>query len=162
MKSLELPLVHSAENFIGKPNFNHYLVPFHSFLASDKIDIKLLRNMPKFNGEANENFNSWVLGVKMVISDYGAFCTEAQRFAAVRTHIGGRAREIVYHGGEIDNVQELLCQMEKTYDRDSREILADAKQHKDESLRVYATRLKTNLKLVGWGSDDAATPSVVH
>ena len=147
---------------LGKHNFNYNTNPLTDRLISDKADLKLLCNMPKFNGEAQDNFNSWAFGVKMVIQDYGAGCTEAQKLAAVRTHIGGRAREIVYHCGEIHTVQELLFQMDKTYARDSREVLADAKQHKDESVRVYATRLKTNLKLLGWSSDDAAKSSVVH
>jgi hypothetical protein len=154
----------SSNEYQGKLDFDSNAVLFNSqpTFAIDKSDINMIRNMPKFNGEPNENFNSWVLGVKMVIQDYGTKCTEAQKLAAVRTHIGGRAREIVYHCGAIDNVHELLLHMEKTYARDSREILADTKQHKDESVRVYATRLRTNLKLLGWGSDDSKIPSVVH
>lgn len=123
---------------------------------------RLLRYMPSFNGKADDNYDSYVIGVRETIESYGLQCTEKEKLSAIRVKIGGDAREVLASSGIISSVEALLNTLHLTYGRDQRKTIADVKQKSDETVRIYANRLRMNLKMLGWvGIDDPDRPNIV-
>ena len=128
---------------------------------SKQLD-RMLRYMPTFNGKADENYDSYVIGVRQTLDAYANDCSEGEKLSAIRVKIGGDAREVLASSGTISSVEDLLSTMHVTYGRDQRTTIADVKQKVDETVRMFANRLRMNLKLLGWvGVDDSNKPNIV-
>ena len=128
--------------------------------ALDRQLDRMLRYMPEFNGKAEENFESYVLGAKAALV-YGVDCTVGQKLDAIKVRIGGDAREVLANCGKIETISELFSALHDTYGKDERSLIADVKQKPNEPVRVFATRLRSNLKILGWGCHDANKPNLV-
>ncbi len=121
---------------------------------------RMLRHMPEFNGKANDNFESYIVGVDAALV-YGVGCTEKQKLAAVKIKIGGDARQVLANFGTVETVAKLISVMRETYGQDQRSLIADVKQKSNEPVRVFATRLRSILAILGWSSNDSQKPSLV-
>jgi hypothetical protein len=115
---------------------------------------RMLRYMPSFNGKVDENYDSYVIGVRQALESYATFCTEDEKLSAIRVKIGGDAREILASSGPITSVEGLLSSMHITYGRDQRTTIADVKQKAEETVRMFANRLRMSLKMLGWVADE--------
>ena len=134
--------------------------PNRQSTSLDRSLDRMLRHMPEFNGKPDDNFESYLIGVEDALV-YGIGCTEAQRFNAVKVKIGGDAREVLAHCGIINSVTDLLAAMHQTYGKDQRSLIADVKQKISEPVRVFALRLRSILKILGWGHHDSQKPNLV-
>ena len=146
----------------GLDPFSHRYSHSHENSSSERHRIldRMIRHMPEFNGKADDNFESYIVGVDAALV-YGSGCTEEQKLAAVKIKIGGDARQVLANCGAVGTVAELISVMRETYGQDQRSLIADVKQKANEPVKVFATRLKTNLKILGWGTTDAQTPNLV-
>ena len=123
---------------------------------------RMLRYMPSFNGKVDENYDSYVIGVRQTLESYAKFCTEEEKLSAIRVKIGGDAREVLASSGLITSVEGLLSTMHITYGRDQRTTIADVKQKAEETVRMFANRLRMSLKMLGWVADeDPNKPNIV-
>lgn len=123
---------------------------------------RMLRYMPSFNGKADENYDSYVIGVRQTLDAYAKGVSEEEKLSAIKVKIGGDAREVLASSGTILTVESLISTMNDTYGRDQRTTIADVKQKPEETVRMFANRLRMNLKLLGWvGVDDPNKPNIV-
>jgi hypothetical protein len=123
---------------------------------------RMIRYMPSFNGKVDENYDSYVIGVRQTLEAYAIGCSEEEKLNAVRVKIGGDAREVLASSGTISSVEALLSTMHATYGRDQRTTISEVKQKLNETVRMFANRLRMNLKLLGWvGVDDPNKPNIV-
>ena len=121
----------------------------------------MLRSMPKFKGGPDENFNAWMLNTK---SNF-ATCWKlslSQKIEAILIKVEGYPRELLDNIGEIQSDEQCFEILKKTYGKDQRFLLANTKQMPDESVKVFASRLKTNLNLLGISSTDSDKSNFVH
>lgn len=138
------------------PPIFHPMGLYHPLYNPSTAEVQtLLKIMPTFNGKVNDSFDSWVLGTKSALK-YGPNCTEKQKLDAVIIKISGDAREMVNSSGEIRTVESLFVEMRRTYGRDKRAILANARQKADETVKMFSMRLRTTMQNLGWmeNSDD--------
>ena len=154
----------SFNSTIVSPNDSHgisYLKPRQedsdSHLKSE-VD-RLLKNLPKFKGGDDENFNSWMLNTKSGLKL--SHCTEQEKINIILMKIEGYPREILENMGEFESVESIFEYLKPTYGKDQRLILASLRQLPDESVRLYSIRLKTNLKFLGIRSNDAAQSNLI-
>ena len=128
---------------------------------SKQLD-RLLRYIPAFNGRADENYDSYVIGIRQTLEAYANDCSEDEKLSAVRVKIGGDAREVLASSGTISSVEALINAMHVTYGRDQRTTIAEIKQKSEETVRMFSNRLRMNLKLLGWvGFEDPLKPNIV-
>ena len=108
---------------------------------------RLIKNLPKFKGEENENFSSWVLNTKLGLDM--SSCSDSEKVKIVLFKVEGYPREILNNMNNIDTVDRIFETLQATYGTDQRSILSSIKQLPDESVKVFSTRLKINLTLLG-------------
>ena len=70
--------------------------------------------MPNFNGEPNDNFETWVLRVKIVLK-YGEICSERQKLNAILTKVGGYAQQVIDNTIQVSTVEDLFKILRTTY-----------------------------------------------
>jgi len=128
------------------------------FHPKSEVD-RLLKNLPKFKGGDDENFNSWMLNTKSGLKL--SHCTEQEKINIVLMKIEGYPREILENMGEFESVESIFEYLKPKYGKDQRDILSSLRQLPDESVRVYCIRLKTNLKLLGIRSNDADQSNLI-
>jgi hypothetical protein len=120
---------------------------------------RMLKIMPSFKGDSDDNFESWQLSVKQCLS-YGRNCSEQQKLDVVRTKIGGHALQTLEHEGELNTIEAVFKSLKKTYGKDQRAIISNVKQLPTETVKLYSVRLKNNLRELGI-KEDPASPSVI-
>ena len=144
----------------GVAAFKHHETPLGSHtefagIKSFSVGDRLIKTLPKFKGGDDENFNSWVLNTRSGLKR--STCSENEKIDIVLMKIEGYPREILDNIGEFESVECIFDALKSTYGRDQRSILSSIRQFPDESVRVYSTRLKMNLKLLGIRSDDESS-----
>ena len=71
--------------------------------ASEKEIDRMLKVMPYFNGDSNDNFESRVLSARKTLS-YGKHCTEEQKLDVILTKVRGNAFETSENCGILNTV----------------------------------------------------------
>ena len=112
----------------------------------DRAIDRMLKSMPNFNGEPSDNFETWVLRVKIVL-EYGEICSERQKLNAILTKVGGYAQQVIDNSIQVSTVEDLFKILRTTYGKDERTILSNIKQTAGESVKLFSVRLKNNLRL---------------
>ena len=170
-KILELTnYVDAMKNTKTIDNQNNFVPSFLSLssiqspLAISQKDIqkeidRMLKIMPSFNGDSEDNFESWHLSVKQCFS-YGRNCSEQQKLDVVLAKIGGQALQTLEHEGELKTIETVFKSLKKTYGQDQRAIISNVKQLTMETVKLYSVRLKNNLRDLGIVVDHA-NPGVV-
>ena len=120
---------------------------------------RMLKVMPIFKGDSNDNFESWVLSVKNSLS-YGYHCSEEQKVDVVMTKVRDYALQALEYSGEKKTVEMVIQALKKTYGKDQRAIISNMKQLPTESVKLFSVRLKNNLRALGI-SEDSVNPSLV-
>jgi hypothetical protein len=127
--------------------------------ASEKEIDRMLKVMPYFNGDSNDNFESWVLSARKTLS-YGKNCTEEQKLDVILTKVRGNALETLEHCGILNTVDLVFSALKKTYGKDQRALISNVKQLSTESVKLFSVRLKNNLRALGI-VEDTSNPSVI-
>jgi hypothetical protein len=127
-------------------------------MGEKEID-RMLKIMPYFNGDSGDNFESWVLGAKKILS-YGKNCTEEQKLDVVLTKVRGNALETLEYCGSLNTVDLVFSNLRKNYGRDQRAIISNLKQLSNESVKLFSIRLKINLRALGI-VEAASNPSFI-
>jgi len=68
---------------------------------------RMLKVMPIFRGDSNDNFESWVLSVKNSLS-YGYHCSEEQKVDIVMTKVRDYALQALEYSGEKKTVEMVI------------------------------------------------------
>jgi hypothetical protein len=96
---------------------------------------------------------------QLPIDGFGHGCTEQEKLTVVEAKIMGDARELL--GNEpLSTVEGLLSSLQVTYGKDYRSTIMDVKQKFDESVRLFAHRLRACLRTMGW-VDNPDKPNLV-
>ena len=127
-------------------------------MGEKEID-RMLKVMPYFNGDSGDNFESWVLSARKIIS-YGKNCTEEQKLDVVLTKVRGNALETLEYCGNLNSVDLVFSNLKKTYGKDQRALISNLKQLSNESVKLFSVRLKNNLRALGI-VEVASNPSVI-
>ena len=127
-------------------------------MREKEID-RMLKVMPYFNGDSGDNFESWVLSAKKILS-YGKNCTEEQKLDVVLTKVRGNALETLEYCGSLNTVDLVFSNLKKIYGKDQRAIISNLKQLSNESVKLFSIRLKNNLRVLGI-VEVASNPSVI-
>jgi hypothetical protein len=127
-------------------------------MREKEID-RMLKVMPYFNGDSGDNFESWVLSAKKILS-YGKNCTEEQKLDVVLTKVRGNVLETLEYCGSLNTVDLVFSNLKKIYGKDQRAIISNLKQLSNESVKLFSIRLKNNLRVLGI-VEVASNPSVI-
>ena len=101
------------------------------------------RQLVNFNGRSDENYNSWVTNVKMILEQYPQL-TEKEKITIVLTKLGETARQIAEQSGRI-SVSDIILSLNRAYTRKHLALLGQTKQDIDENVQDFANRLQENL-----------------
>ena len=151
----------TSDNFV--PSSSSSLLIQQSLSISQKeiqkeID-RMLKIMPSFNGDSEDNFESWQLSAKQCFS-YGRNCSEQQKIDVVLAKIGGHAIQTLEYEGELNTIETIFKSLKRTYGQDQRAIISQVKQLPTETVKLYSVRLKNNLRDLGICVDHA-NPGVI-
>jgi len=151
----------TSDNFV--PSSSSSLLIQQSLSISQKeiqkeID-RMLKIMPSFNGDSEDNFESWQLSTKQCFS-YGRNCSEQQKIDVVLAKIGGHAIQTLEYEGELNTIETIFKSLKRTYGQDQRAIISQVKQLPTETVKLYSVRLKNNLRDLGICVDHA-NPGVI-
>jgi hypothetical protein len=111
-------------------------------MGEKEID-RMLKVMPYFNGDSGDNFESWVLSARKIIS-YGKNCTNEQKLDVVLTKVRGNALETLEYCGNLNSVDLVFSNLKKTYGKDQRALISNLKQLSNESVKLFSVLLKNN------------------
>ena len=121
-------------------------------MPNEKEIFEHIQLMPKFAGSNGENFHAWVLNTKMFLSRCPS-SSEEEKKLTVLLKLEGSAREIVDSVKDISSAYDIFKALEPTYGQDHRTILASTLQMPGENVKIYLSRLKTSLRLIGFNND---------
>ena len=113
---------------------------------------RLLKRMSKFSGTALENFNAWMLNTNTHLSEY-SHLSEEQKRKIVILKLDGYPREIVERMGVSCTIKDIFLALGQTYGQDKASLLASIRQLPEETVKVYWSRLKTTLNILGYQED---------
>ena len=120
-------------------NANQHLTKSDIF---DKI-----KQMPKFSGNGGENFGTWQISAKDFLDRF-EFESEATKVKALLCRIEGYARQAIEAmRPEIRTIKDVFESLKVTYGQDERNLLYNCNQKQDETVKIYYSRLLTNLKI---------------
>lgn len=141
---------------------SNYDIPQASSTSRDaeRAQDRMLKNIPKFRGESDENFTAWVMNAQIGLK-LGAVCSESEKIEAILIKVEGCAREILGDIRLIQRVEDIFDKLNKTFGLDQRTLLANTKQNVDESVKVYSNRLRTYLNLLDIGTANNAKSDIV-
>ncbi len=121
----------------------------HSSSHINKFDYsKITKNLPRFRGQDDDHFEAWMTNVRLFLREQCEHLTEHQKVTAVLLRIEGYPRFIL-SGKDFKSVKDIFKALKHTYGQDELTMLANIRQLPEESVRVYYSRLKTNLGLLG-------------
>lgn len=140
------PVVKPLTNKIALNNFMDSITGTVKTNSRSEIN-RLIRILPKFKDGDAENVSSWVQNTKLGLSL--SDCSEAEMFKIVLFKVEGYPREILENMHGINTVENIFETLQNIYGQDQRSILSNIKQLTDESVKVFSSRLKINLSLLG-------------
>ena len=128
---------------------------------SQSQEINMLhKRMQKFSGLPNENFNAWAMNSTMHLQEYPNL-TEDQKVKVILFKLDGYPREIVA-SKSLTTVDEIFQTLKATYGQNVSSLLASVTQLPDEPVKIYLSRLKTTLSMLGYNEDtDPNSPNEV-
>ena len=112
-----------------------------------------MKHIPKFSGTSAENFDTWVLNTKLYLNHFKNTSPEDKKDALL-FRIEGYARQIIEQaissgiGNDFTTPEEILTCLAKTYGEDPRALQCTL-QLPQESVKIYLSRLRTNLSIIG-------------
>ena len=111
---------------------------------------KITKNIPKFKGAPDDHFEAWMTNVDLYLRSQCSTLTDYQRLTAVLLKIEGYPR-LILQGirKNLKSVKDIFKALKQTYGQDELTMLANIRQLPDEAVRIYYSRLKTNLGLLG-------------
>ena len=111
---------------------------------------KISKNIPKFKGGPDDHFEAWMTNVDLYLRNQCSTLTENQKLTAVLLKIEGYPR-LILKGikKNLKSVKDIFKALKQTYGQDELTMLANIRQLPEEPVRVYYSRLKTNLGLLG-------------
>ena len=129
---------------------------------SPSREINMLhKRMPKFSGLPNENYNAWAMNSTMHLGEYPNL-TEEQKVKVILFKLDGYPREIVANKN-LTTVSEIFQILNVTYGQNVSSLLASVRQLPDEPVKIYLSRLKTTLSMLGYKEEtDPNSPNEVY
>jgi len=110
----------------------------------------MTKAMQIFKGAADDHFETWEENTKLYLKQYSNI-PEDKKVTAVLLKIHGYPRMILrQHHPNLKSLDELFNALRPTYGADEFTMMNEIKQLQDESVRVFFSRLKTNLHLLGY------------
>jgi hypothetical protein len=110
----------------------------------------MTKSMQVFKGSPDDHFETWEENTRLYLEKQCPGSTEDQRITAVKLKIQGYPRMILRQHPNIATLDDIFDALRPTYGADEITMLNEIKQMADESVRVYFSRLKTNLHLLGY------------
>ena len=102
-----------------------------------------------FRGGANDHFETWEGNTRLLLSEKGSNLTERQKVTEVILKIEGPPRMILMNYPNLTTLDQVFHALRPTYGADELTMLNETKQLPEERVKVYYSRLKTNLQLLG-------------
>ena len=128
------------------PTSSHMIEPTN---YPKKNDIFNIKQLPKFSGEIADNFESWVSTSKLLLSKLTGVSSEDKK-DLVLLRVQGNARQVLEPEiSKFRSPDEIFQCLTLTYGRDLRTIMNNTTQSVQEPVRMYISRLRTNLSLIG-------------
>lgn len=111
---------------------------------------KITKNIPKFRGTPDDHFEAWMTNVGLYLRNQCSALTEKQKLTAVLLKVEGYPR-LILKGirKNLKTVKDIFKALKQTYGQDELTMLTNIRQLPEEAVRVYYSRLKTNLGLLG-------------
>ena len=145
-----------VEPSIASTGFTPGYTPDNQLLGHGSIIRKyerdhLIKSLPKFKGSNNENFNSWEFSTKLELEL--SQCTEREKIVILLMKIEGYPRKILDNMDAIESIESIFEALRPSYGKDQMSILSGVRQLQNEPIKIYSTRSRTNLQLLGILSD---------
>ena len=110
----------------------------------------MTKSMQVFKGSSEDHFETWKENTRLYLDKQCPTGSEDQKMTAVKLKIQGYPRMILKQHPNITTLDGIFDALRPTYGADEITMLNEIKQTSDESVRVYFSRLKTNLHLLGY------------
>ena len=110
----------------------------------------MTKSMQVFKGSSEDHFETWEENTRLYLDKQCPNSSEDQKMTAVKLKIQGYPRMILKQHPNITTLDGIFDALRPTYGADEITMLNEIKQTSDESVRVYFSRLKTNLHLLGY------------
>ncbi len=142
----------SEDILVSSDNSSEFELPTAAEPKFTNFDYsKITKNLPRFRGTDDDHFEAWMANVRLFLREQCAHLTDHQKVTAVLLRIEGYPRFIL--SGiikSLKSVKDIFKALKQTYGQDELTMLANIKQLPDETVRVYYSRMKTNLGLLGY------------
>jgi len=111
----------------------------------------MTKSMQVFKGAADDHFETFEENTRLYLNTQYPYAPEETKVTAVLLKIQGYPRMILrQHHPYLKTLDELFNALRPTYGADEFTMINETKQLPDESVRVFFSRLKTNLYLLGY------------
>jgi hypothetical protein len=111
----------------------------------------MTKSMQVFKGAADDHFETFEENTRLYLNTQYPYAPEETKVTAVLLKIQGYPRMILrQHHPYLKTLDELFDALRPTYGADEFTMINETKQLPDESVRVFFSRLKTNLYLLGY------------
>ena len=110
----------------------------------------MTKYMQVFKGSSDDHFETWEDNTRLYLEKQCPHSSEDQKMTAVKLKIQGYPRMILRQHPNITTLDGIFDALRPTYGADEITMLNEIKQTNDESVRVYFSRMKTNLHLLGY------------
>ena len=106
--------------------------------------------MQVFKGALDDHFETWEENTRLYLEKQCPNISEDQKMTAVLLKIQGYPRMILRQHPNLKSLDDIFDALRPTYGADELTMINENKQFQNESVRVYFSRLKTNLHLLGF------------
>ena len=103
-----------------------------------------------FKGALDDHFETWEENTRLYLEKQCPNISEDQKMTAVLLKIQGYPRMILRQHPNLKPLDDIFDALRPTYGADELTMINENKQFQNESVRVYFSRLKTNLHLLGF------------
>ena len=110
----------------------------------------MTKYMQVFKGSSDDHFETWEDNTRLYLEKQCPHSSEDQKMTAVKLKIQGFPRMILRQHPNIKTLDGIFNALRPTYGVDEITMLNEIKKMNDESVRVYFSRMKTNLHLLGY------------
>jgi hypothetical protein len=106
--------------------------------------------MHVFKGALDDHFETWEENTRLYLEKQCPNISEDQKMTAVLLKIQGYPRMIIRQHPNLKSMDDIFDALRPTYGADELTMINENTQFQNESVRVYFSRLKTNLHLLGY------------
>ena len=106
--------------------------------------------MQVFKGALDDHFETWEENTRLYLEKQCPNISEDQKMTAVLLKIQGYPRMILRQHPNLKSMDDIFDALRPTYGADELTMINENKQFQNDSVRVYFSRLKTNLHLLGY------------